>query len=105
MYSDVVSILKEVNPFYLTHALIGKWIIILLSSYVSLKNLLNLDWNLSASKIYKLLNKSKKNKSYKNENFGEIQNLKDIEEGLAQYRDLQKYPRLESEINEILREK
>ena len=56
-------------------------------------------------KIYKLLNKSKNNKSYKNENFGEIQNLKDIEEGLAQYRDLQKYPRLESEIDEILREK
>jgi len=102
-YSDLRELLEEINPSYLTHALILKWVIICGFSYLIFRSLPKL--KLSEKKLVKVMSESDDVKPELKEKILEIESMQKIREDLKKYRDIEKFPKLKSEIDEILEDR
>jgi hypothetical protein len=101
VYPDLKNLLKDLDLNYLVHAFIFKWLIITFFSFLIYKQLRKIDWRLSAKKVYKIIIESK-NEQLNSKDFKRIKDIKEIEEDLSKFRDIKKYPKLKTKIEEIL---
>ena len=102
VYPDLKNLLKDLDLNYLIHVFILKWLIVTFLSFLIYKQLRRIEWSLSAKKIYEMIIGSKDEQFNSKDNLKKIEDIKDIEEGLSKYRDIKKYPKLKSKIEQIL---
>lgn len=102
MYPDLRSLVKDMNLNYLIHVFLLKWFLVISLTFLIYKQLRQVDWSLSAKKIYQLITESNNGDLGLKKNLKKIEDIKDIEEGLSKYRDIKKYPKLKNEIEQIL---
>ena len=102
VYPDLKNLLKDLNLNYLIHVFILKWLIVTFLSFLIYKQLRRMDWRLSAKKIYEMIKESKDEQLNSKDNLKKIEDIKEIEEGLNKYRDIKKYPKFNTEIEQIL---
>lgn len=103
-YADLRELLREINPSYLIHALVFKWLLILVFSYLIYKCILKINWKFSGKNLFKIMADSHEVNPELKEKLQEIENMQKIELDLSKYRDIKKYPKLKSEIEQILKE-
>jgi len=101
-YSDLRDLLREINPRYLTHALIIKWILICGFSYLIFRSLPKLQF--SERKLVKVMLELDEIKPELKEKILEIEGIQKIKDDLKKYRDIERFPKLKSELDEILKD-
>ena len=101
-YSDLRELLREIDTSYLIYALLLKWAIIIFFSYLIFRYFLKINWELSVSNLIKLIAGSDEIKPDLKEKLKELKNIKEIGDDLKKYRDMEKFPKLKSEIDKIL---
>ena len=101
-YSDLRELLREIDTSYLIYALLLKWAIIIFFSYLIFRYFLKINWELSLSNLIKLIAGSDEIKPDLKEKLKELKNIKEIGDDLKKYRDMEKFPKLKSEIDKIL---
>ena len=101
-YSDLRELLREIDTSYLIYALLLKWAIIIFFSYLIFRYFLKINWELSVSKLIKLIAGFDEIKPDLKEKLKELKNIKEIGDDLKKYRDMEKFPKLKSEIDKIL---
>jgi hypothetical protein len=101
-YSDLRELLREISPSYLIYALLLKWAIITFFSYLIFRYFLKINWELSVRKLIKLISGSDEIKPDLKEKLKELKDIKEIGDDLKKYRDMEKFPKLKSEIDGIL---
>lgn len=102
IYPDLKSLIKDINSNYLIQVFLLKWFFIIFFTFLIYKQLRQVEWNLSAKKIYKMIKESRNGDQNLKDNLMKIENIKNIEESLSKYRDIKKYPKLKNEIEQIL---
>ena len=100
-YSDLQELLREISPHYLIHALILKWGLVFFFCYLILKDLSLLRFSESIFSTY-----ISNSEDEEIELSGKIsKEEKEVKESLKKYKDLDEFPELRSEIDQILEEK
>ena len=102
VYPDLKNLLKDLNLNYLIYVFIFKWFTVTFLSFLIYRQLRRMDWSLSAKKIYEMIIESKDEQLNSKDNLKKIEDIKEIEEGLNKYRDIKKYPKFNTEIEQIL---
>lgn len=100
-YSDLRELLLEIDSSYLPHLLILKWAVISSFSYLIFRMLSKLSF--SQKTLFRVISGSKDAKPELKEKIIEIEDTQEIREDLKKYRDIHKFPKLKSEIDEILK--
>lgn len=101
-YPDVINLLKNLNLNYFIHALVFKWFLIFIFSFLIYRQILYIDWEISFKKIQKLIIEVKDKNLQIKLDLKRIGQIKEIEEDLSKYKDINKYPKLKSEMSDIL---
>ena len=102
VYPDLKNLLKDLDLNYLIYVFILKWLIVTFLSFLIYKQVRKMDWTLSVKKIYEMIIESKDEQLNSKDNLKKIEDIKEIEEGLNKYRDIKKYTKFKTEIEQIL---
>ena len=102
-YIDLTEYLKSTNPDYLIYALLGKWLLVLIFLFLTIKTISNMQWSISLQKLKRI--NSESTLSHKTqERLAKAEKITSVKSNLEKYKNIEKYPILESEVDKILKD-
>ena len=102
-YIDFTEYLKTTNPDYLIYALLGKWLLVLIFLFLTIKTISNMQWSISLRKLKRI--NSESTLSHKTqERLTKAEKITSVKSNLEKYKNIEKYPILESEVDKILKD-